>query len=94
MEKAIILEGKNKAYVEKYIGNIDDLFDDDAAAVTIAEELGEFERGDEIERAWWATEDCIKYEICDEQETDEDDEPRAFTEGYLNTIGMSLRDFA
>lgn len=51
---------------------------------------------EKVINASWGEEDVIDYDLEEEEEENEDENipQRAFTEEYLNYIGMSLHDFA
>lgn len=91
MEKYLVLTEEQKKYVEEYWGPILEIGDDKAQE--IVEELldGELDEDDVIEMAFWSDEESIFYEVADEE--DSDDIPRGWTESYLNSIGMSMKDF-
>ena len=86
------LSEEQKNYVEKYWGDVRNIGDDKAQE--IVEELldGELNEDDVIKTAFWSDEESIFYEIEDKDE-DEDDMCREWSERYLNSLGMSMRDF-
>lgn len=78
------LTAANKKYIEKYFG---EMTDDNAKE--IAEELLEVN----VDYAWISDDDTIAYELVEEEENDPDDVSREWSENYLNSLGMSMRDF-
>ena len=62
----------------------------DVDAITIVEEFVDV---DNVKDAWFSTEDEIYYTLEEEEEPEDDDIAPAWTEEYLNTLGMNKSDF-
>ena len=58
-EKRLEITGENLEYVKEHFGEVADLTDEDAKV--IAEDLGELERGDTVDDAWWSDDEEIVY---------------------------------
>jgi len=83
----ITITEEKKEYIKKYWGPIEALGDDDA------QEIAQEVIADEIIYAEFEDDETIRYEY-EVNDEDYDDAPYpAFTEEYLNYIGMSMSDF-
>lgn len=79
---------ERKKYIEKHWGPIETLGDDDA------QEIAQKYIADEITYAKFEDEETIYYEYDMWDESPESFEPYpSWSEEYLNTLGMSMRDF-